>query len=308
MLIGVAYQMGLLPMSAQSIETAIQLNGTSVKMNLQAFRWGRLRIADPVRVQQLLDAGAPQRAELPDSIIKWVTECVPGLDVGSELHRLLVIRAAELIEFQNRDYARRYLAFVARTRERRPQDEALALAVARNLYKLMAYKDEYEVARLHLDTIAQAELNQAFSEKVQIAWNFHPTFLRSLGVRKKVQLGGWFRPFLYLLRGMKFIRGTPFDLLGYTQVRRIERALPGFYEAMLDAALARDESTTANLLTLAETPDMVRGYEHVKLGNVSKFMAEVMALQRKLGIQVQAPEILAAQQPAPLPNVQASAA
>lgn len=294
MLVGAAWQLGAIPISAASIEAAIRLNGVAIKRNLDAFNWGRLHVVDPARVLAAMKADeSPAATAVPESGARLVEKCIHDLRNEDELKRVLAIRAAELIEFQNESTARQYLQFIQQVRERRPQDLPLQLAVARNLCKLIAYKDEYEVARLHLLAEAEAALQSTFAQKVRVAWNFHPTFLRALGFRKKIQLGSWFRPVLVLLRAMKGIRGTSLDLLGYTRVRRIERALPGFYMAMLTAALSRgSEVKDADLLALAMGPDVIRGYEHVKLNNVTKFLSEIGVLQRKLGIDVEIPAVL----------------
>lgn len=295
LMVGLAYQLGVLPISAEAIEAAIRLNGTGVKMNLDAFHWGRLQVCDPDRVRMVVDsayAAAVPAAAAPAPA--WLPDALPGLAQDDELGALVSSRVRELTAFQNQEYARRYVGLVQKLRLSPGASPALVLAVARNLYKLMAYKDEYEVARLHLDAEAGAALQGAFGKDMKVAWNFHPTFLRSLGVRKKVRLGNWFRPVLQLLRSLKCVRGTPLDLLGRTEVRRIERALPAYYVAMLTAALARPDASVSDLQALAESPDAIRGYEGVKLRNVAGFVRQTDALKRSLGIDVATPEVLAA--------------
>ncbi|HSV80837.1 MAG TPA: indolepyruvate ferredoxin oxidoreductase family protein [Ramlibacter sp.] len=296
LMVGVAWQLGALPISAQAIEAAIRLNGTAVKMNLEAFRWGRLQAADPERVERLLaDAAAPAPAAVPARVAELLERAIPQLPRQGELRRVLAQRMTELVAYQDEAYALRYLQFVRSVIEARPDDGALALAVGRNLYKLMAYKDEYEVARLHLAAEAQAQLAGAFGQKVRTWWHFHPTFLRALGVKKKVRVGSWFRPALQLLRGLKGLRGTPLDLLGRTRVRRIERELPAFYMALVQQACTRPGAAPADLLALAELPDLVRGYEDVKLRNVARFLDEAQGLQQRLGLGIAPGPALATQ-------------
>jgi indolepyruvate ferredoxin oxidoreductase len=300
LLVGVAWQLGALPVSAAAIEAAIRLNGVAAEMNLAAFRWGRLYAADRASVEAVLrqqdDArkasaeGAVAAAPAPGPQAQAIVDAV-----GAEgaLRDALGVRVPELIAYQDAAYARRYADAVARVRRAGPGSDTLALAVARNLYKLMAYKDEYEVARLHLDAAAGRALAASFGPRARIAWHFQPTFLRGLGVQKKIRLGPWFRPVLQLLSSLKGLRGGPLDLLGRTRVRRIERALVPHYLALVDAACERlDDQTLPLALELAQAPDMVRGYEDVKLGNVRAYLARVAQLQQQLGLRVPLPEAL----------------
>ncbi|NML47254.1 indolepyruvate ferredoxin oxidoreductase family protein [Ramlibacter sp. G-1-2-2] len=289
LLVGVAWQLGALPIRAEAIEAAIRLNGVQRDMNLAAFRWGRLYVADQARVEAALredKVAAPVLTLAPEA-----QEIIDSVGASGALLEALRIRVPELIAYQDAAYARRYAEVIARVRQAGP--DALALAVARNLYKLMAIKDEYEVARLHLEPAAQQALQASFGPGARIAWHFHPTFLRSLGVKKKLKLGAWFRPALQVLRAMKAVRGTSLDFLGMTRVRRVERALVPHYLALVDALLPRlDAGTLPLALELAEAPDMVRGYEDVKLANVTAYLARMDHLQRQLGLRVPlAPEL-----------------
>jgi indolepyruvate ferredoxin oxidoreductase len=292
LMVGVAFQLGAIPIGAAAIEAAIRLNGTAVQSNLNAFRWGRLQVSDPEQVRLAL---ARRDAPAPRVLAPRVAEIVASTGAQGELARLLAIRVEELIAYQDEAYARRYADYVAKVRSRQGlPDDRLALAVARNLYKLMAYKDEYEVARLHLLAESEAAIARGFGDKVKVYWHFHPTFLRSLGVQHKVKLGRWFRPVLALLRSMKGVRGTALDLLGRTHVRRIERELPDHYRALVDAALSAKGDSYDLLVELAEAPDVVRGYEDVKVESLSaRYLPQVGALQKRLGIDVPAGPALA---------------
>ena len=273
-----------------AIEAAIRLNGTAVDMNLAAFKWGRLFIAEPARVTAAL--AVAQKLAVPDAPLSPQAESlITPLGATDELLRVLRLRVPELIAYQNLAYAGRYIDLVRKVAQaegsRAGGGDALTMAVAKNLYKLMAYKDEYEVARLHLSSAAQASISKTFGADAKIAWHFHPTFLRSLGVKKKIKVGAWFRPALQLLQSLKVLRGTSLDLLGHTRVRRIERELVTHYMATLDALCQRlDPASYPLAVELAQAPDLIRGYEHVKLGNVSKYLALVDGLQRRLGITV----------------------
>ena len=156
--------------------------------------------------------------------------------------------------------------------------------MARQLFKLMAYKDEYEVARLHLDAVERAKLGAEFGEDAKVYFKLHPPLLRALGLKRKLKLGRWFVPAFRLLYRMRRLRGTRLDPFGRAKVRRVERELIGEYEALVDEALAlldrRARTTTA--LELLELPDVIRGYEEIKLRNVVLFRKRADAILKRL--------------------------
>jgi indolepyruvate ferredoxin oxidoreductase len=211
LLTGYAWQAGLIPISRASIEQAIRWNGVAVEKNLQAFAWGRACFAGHV-------PGEPQKA--PES-----------MDY-----------AAALTAYQSEAYAREFEEFVAGV------PAGLRETVSLHLYRLMAYKDEYEVARL---------LTQPGYEGV--SYNLHPPFLRALGLKRKIRLGPWFRPALRMLASMKFLRGTPLDLFGYAAHRREERALIGWYKDLVRAAAGHPRAAE-----LVAIPASIRGYDEIK--------------------------------------------
>ena len=130
----------------------------------------------------------------------------------------------------------------------------------------MAYKDEYEVARLHLDAALEAELRARFGEPIRFFWHLHPPLLRALGLKKKLKLGAWFAPAFKALRGLRGLRGTPLDVFGYAEIRRVERALVGEYRGLIETALARlGPETHDRAVAIAELPDEIRGYEAIKM-------------------------------------------
>jgi indolepyruvate ferredoxin oxidoreductase len=158
-----------------------------------------------------------------------------------------------------------------------PESTALVEGVARGLHKLMAYKDEYEVARLHLEGLA------TLPRGAQIHFLLHPPLLRALGLRRKLRLGRWFVPAFRLLRRARVLRGTPLDPFGRTRVRRVERALPGEYLELVELALARLEPATLPLaLEVAALPELVRGYEQIKLAGVERFRTRGAELRERL--------------------------
>jgi indolepyruvate ferredoxin oxidoreductase len=182
----------------------------------------------------------------------------------------------ELIAYQDEAYARTYAAFVQKTLAAvlnlGTAVTPLSEAVARYLFKLMAYKDEYEVARLYLRPEFRQTLAEQFGADAQVTYQLHPPFLRSLGVRRKMGFGRWFDLGYKLLTSLKRLRGTPFDLFGYAHVRRVERTLIGEYRGMIERELADlSPDTLAHALEVAQLPDMIRGYEQIKLDNVTRF-------------------------------------
>jgi indolepyruvate ferredoxin oxidoreductase len=248
-LLGVAYQGGHIPLSETAIEEAIRLNGVSAEQNLAAFLWGRRYYHDARSVEEYLrplEQREPRLATLEQ-------------------------RARELREYQNADYASRYTEFVRRVAAQAPELEE---PVARYLYKLMAYKDEYEVARL-LTKPGFAELIQRTWEDVDsIAYNLHPPLLRALGWNRKIQFGQWFGAPLRLLARLKILRGTPFDIFGYAKIRRSERELIAWYRDLIEQCLRK--LTPGNLdaaLEMACLPDQIRGYEEIKRESIARVKA-----------------------------------
>ncbi len=282
--LGAAFQRGALPVASASIEAAIRLNGAAVEKNLAAFAWGRACVAAPDAVAALTPE--PARAAEPTAESRALVARA-GAPAGSELERLLALRVPELIAYQDVRLAARYVAFVgeALTAERRLGAGALAIteAVARMHFKLLAYKDEYEVARLLLDAAETARIRAEHGEDATVRFHLHPPLLRALGLERKLELGEWFVPAFRGLRRLKRLRGTPLDPFGRAEVRRVERALPGEYEAAVREALARLTPAVAPLVAeLAELPDVIRGYEQIKLRNVERWREQTGALQARI--------------------------
>ncbi|GAA1783519.1 indolepyruvate ferredoxin oxidoreductase family protein [Actinomadura chokoriensis] len=288
--VGAAYQSGLLPVSAKAIEEALALNGVQVAANVQAFRAGRRLVLEPgwaaepaatAAAPRPLDATAPAAMSLVDA---------SGAD--GELARVLRIRVPDLAAYQDLALARRYLDAVMRVaraeRAAGADGRRLAVAVARNLYKLMAYKDEYEVARLHLDPELARRVEEQFGPGSTVRYMLHPPLLRAMGLGKKVALGRTARPAFHALRAMRRLRGTPLDPFGATAQRRTERRLVTGYVAVLNELVAGlDAGLTTDRLDLAvriaELPDMIRGYEEVKTANVARYeegLGELLAAWR----------------------------
>lgn len=262
-LVGAAYQQGLLPLTSEAIEEALRLNGTAVERNLEAFAWGRKFVEDPRAVERCLpqaEKAVPERT----------------------LDELIAHREGELTAYQNAAYAAEYRRFVEQVRGAeqrvRPGSEKLTQAVAWNLHKLMAYKDEYEVARLLTDPSFQKRIDDTFEKPGKVVFHLHPPFLRSLGFNKKMAFGPWFRPFLSLLARGKFLRGTPFDPFGRLPARREERELIAWYRREVGALAERlDASTLALAVEIARAPEDIRGYEDVKRESAARVRQAVAA-------------------------------
>jgi indolepyruvate ferredoxin oxidoreductase len=284
-LVGAAYQAGCLPLSADALEQAIRLNGAAVEKNLAAFAWGRAVVAAPDAVRVVLEGEAPPA---PAPLSGEALALVDGSGAGAELRRLLEIRVVELMAYQGVSLARRYVEDVmevARVERERgaPGESAIAEAYARGLFKLMAYKDEYEVARLHLDAVEQARLRNEFGKGAKVYVMLHPPLLRALGMKRKLKLGPWFVPALRLLRASRRLRGTKLDPFGLPRVRRVERALPGEYRTLVARSLERLTPVThGTVAEIAELPDVVRGYEDIKLANVERFRELATELEQRL--------------------------
>jgi indolepyruvate ferredoxin oxidoreductase len=285
-MVGAAYQRGALPLSADAIEQAITLNGVAVAANLQAFRLGRQAVARPAAAAEVV-AGPTAAAATAAA----AGSAAAGAAAGSDLAGLLAVRIADLIGYQGEGYARQYEEFVRQVRvtetERLPGsgegESAITEAVARSLHKLMAYKDEYEVARLALDPAFDAQIAAEFGPGSRVSYRLHPPVLRALGRKHKITLGPWFRPAFQMLRAGRRLRGTPADVFGYTSIRRTERSLITEYRDSMTQALTRLDAENRDLVArIAALPDMIRGYEQVKLGNLERYRAELSALQAEL--------------------------
>ena len=280
--IGAAYQAGLLPMSADGIEGAIALNGVKVDENQAAFRAGRQAVADPTWLGSL-NLGRKVSVETQVALPPDARALVDSVGAEGELKRLLEIRVPELIAYQNEAYARSYVNDVKAIYDKEgsacPGKSDFSQAVARYLYKLMAYKDEYEVARLSLKPEQRQAMRDQFGANAKVRYHLHPPILKALGLQRKIAVGRWFELVYRGLRRMKGFRGTPFDVFGYDRVRRAERDLIAQYRRLVMAAAADlDAENYARAAQLAKLPDMIRGYDEVKLANVARFWQEVERL------------------------------
>ena len=273
-LVGYAYQLGAIPLSAAAIERAIELNGEAVGMNKAAFHWGRRAAVDRAQV---------------DALVKPATAATSDARHLSESFDETVARRVKfLTAYQNAAYAARYRAAVDRVKAAEaagaPGKCGLADAVARYLFKLMAYKDEYEVARLYSDGAFVQQIAGTF-EGNNLRFEFHlaPPLLarrdRTTGLPRKMSFGPWLLPAFRLLAKLKFLRGTPFDPFGRTLERRTERKLIEDYESMLDQVLAALTPDNHHLAVgLAAIPEKIRGFGYVKERHLLAAKADEAAL------------------------------
>ncbi|WP_278313445.1 indolepyruvate ferredoxin oxidoreductase family protein [Lolliginicoccus levis] len=281
-LVGAALQTGVLPVSESAIEQAIMLNGVAVDRNVQALRRGRQAVADPEALSRLMQ---PERVEHQISGRARELGALIGLPSPSDA---IDLRIDELIAYQDDKYARRFVGLLAEVRRAEARVDAgstaLTEAVGRGLHKLMAYKDEYEVARLALDPHVRADIEAEFGEGATVVNQLHPPMLRALGMHRKIGVGGWFSPAFRGLATMKRVRGTRLDPFGQTEVRRTERALIDEYiDAIREVLVVLDGGNLASAVAIAELPDMVRGYEDIKMRTVVAYRAELARLLRELG-------------------------
>ena len=276
-MVGVAYQAGALPISAAAFETAIKQAGVGVDMSLLAFKWGRMAVVDIDYVHAEIHKYEAKAPKLPE-LTAEARQIVDSVGATGEVKRLLEIRVTDLIGYQDAAYARRYAAKVKSVMEAEkrvtPESSALTEAAARYFYKLMAYKDEYEVARLHSDPAFLAELDAQFPNGYTIEYNLAPPMLSKrdpeTGELIKQKYGPWILKAFRHLAKLKRLRGGKWDIFGKTEERHMERQAIEDYDRLLTdlcAKLTRDNLAIA--VKLASMPDDVRGYGHVKERHVA---------------------------------------
>ncbi|KAF1050115.1 indolepyruvate ferredoxin oxidoreductase family protein [Xylophilus sp.] len=270
MMLGYAWQKGWVPLTRDALLRAIELNGVAVEANKTAFAWGR---------HAAHDLAAVERTARPAQVVQ--------LRPRETLERMVARRADFLAAYQNAAYADTYRAFVERVRaaEAPLGRHALAEAVARNLFKLMAYKDEYEVARLQADPAFRARIAAQFEGDYTVAYHLAPPLLAKRNARGELQkrrFGAWMGTAFTVLAKLRGLRGTPFDPFGYTEERRTERALVGEYRAAIEEllpSLAADNHALA--VEIASLPDQIKGYGHVKARNLAAARTRWAALKQR---------------------------
>jgi len=277
LMLGYAWQKGLVPVSLAALLRAVELNNVAVPMNRLALLLGRLAAADMTALEGLAGGGKVVQFAAPATLEELVAQRMP-----------------RLAQYQNDAYAQRYLAAVRRVEEREravdgPASKTpLTKAVARALFKLMAYKDEYEVARLHADPAFRAKLDNQFGGDYRLEFHLAPPLLarRKPGsdVPAKMRVGPWILSAFRLLAPLKVLRGTMLDPFGWTAERRHERAQRDVYFALLDELCASlTPENKATWLKLAQLPERIRGFGHVKAHNVMLAAQEEQRLRGQLG-------------------------
>ena len=260
MMIGFAAQSGLLPISVQAIERAIKINGVAIDANLLAFNWGRRFAAFPQEIANVL-AGVKEDNPEPDN-----------------LETIISKRAEYLIQYQNEKLAARYRDLVTKVEQsesRLGKKRDLTHVVARNLFKLLSYKDEYEVGRLYTNGDFEKRIANQFDGDFKI--NFHlapPIFGGKIlpnGRHKKRQYGPWAFGLFKIFARMKGLRGTAFDIFGYSAEHKLERRMILDYENLIDDILATMHSGNyTQAVELANYPNSIRGFGPVKLAAANK--------------------------------------
>ena len=262
-MLGFAWQKGRIPVSRAAIERAIEINGVAVTANLSAFDWGRRTAADRDAVERQASSGVevapPRERETLESVMER--------------------REAFLAEYQDAAYAGRYRAFVERVqaaeRSRAKGMRGLAQAVARGYFKLLAYKDEYEVARLHAAPEFRRRLEAVFEGDYRLEFHLAPPLLArrdpATGEPRKARYGPWMMRVFGVLARFKGLRGTVLDPFGYTRERRRERGLIERYEQVVSSLIdGLDHANHAIAIEIASLPDRIRGFGHVKARSIEE--------------------------------------
>ena len=283
-LLGVAVQKGVIPVSPECVEDAINLNGVATQQNICAFQWGRIWMYDPAHVEDYVKSvsnndSVAEFVKLPESLATQIE----SFDLSAATQELLNFLCRDLIGFQNRSCAENFLGIVRKTMDasrslaHKESVEELVQIVARGSHKLIAYKDEYEVARLFMDLETKSEMLQIDGSTGKAKWHLHPPFLRAMGMRNKLQIPyAVAYPLMAILANGKVLRGTPFDLFGYAKVRKIEREVRDLYLSSLVDALEHLQEENYSLISdLAALAMDVRGFEEIKLRTVEKFKGDL---------------------------------
>jgi indolepyruvate ferredoxin oxidoreductase len=280
--LGTAYQRGWLPLSADAIEAAIRANGVAVDDNVTAFRLGR-RLATSAETETSARAGAFHHEPSPRAVDS-AARIIGKAAVSAFVRR----RAADLVDYQGVRLARRYVDLVTATAAAEQgvdkSSTQLTDAVAAAYFKLLAYKDEYEVARLHLLPEFRLAVDRALPEGSDLRYLLHPPVLRAMGMRRKLALPARVaEPTFRALRAMRRVRGTPLDVFGRTEMRRLERRLADDYDRDIRRLVAGlSGSDLAAAAAYAALPLEIRGYETVKLANIERYERERAALREGL--------------------------
>lgn len=285
-LLGAAFQSGGLPLSAEALEQAMARQGPAAAANLAAFTWGRWAVHDPAAVAERLRGGADDGRRRPfdptPRAVGRAGRLLSARSVPEALAGLLERRTAQVVDYQGERRAVRYLDLVEAVarRDTAGQGWALTRGVAEAWFRLLTYKDEYEVARLHLAADHGAMARElGIDGPYRVTYHLHPPALRRLGLRRKLPMGRPYRAAFHVLAGMRRVRGTPFDPFGWDRDRRMERQLIEEYRGLVEVAVlgaeARDYETCVRL---ARSPEVIKGYAAVKEASVDRWRRQVREL------------------------------
>jgi len=275
-MIGVAYQLGLLPLRKEAISRAIELNGVQVRFNITAFELGRLWAYNKQDIDNIMKSRR---------IVSYDSPKIPVT-----IDEVIDDRYRRLVNYQNKTYADRYHSVISKIlaidRKIKGKEHKLTLAAAKTLYRLMAYKDEYEVARLHLDSNFNKTMLNDFEGNIKIRYNLAPPLFarrdKQTGHLIKNSYGSWVVLLFKLLAPLKLLRGSIFDLFGYTAERKMERALIVEYEKILaDVADTLKSENYELACALVNAPSEIKGYGHVKEQSIAKVKVELERLTRQ---------------------------
>ena len=297
-MLGYAWQKGWVPVGLDALMRAVELNGAAVAMNKTAFAWGRLAAYAPARVAAAARAGASTASSAGASVHSLPLD---DLRLSRDPGELISRRIEQLTAWQNAAYAGRYRDLVERVhgaeKQRTPGRTELTEAVARYAYKLMAYKDEYEVARLYSNGEFRRRIEQTFEGKFKLRLHLAPPLLARKdenGHLVKKEYGAWMLRAFGLLARLKGLRGTVFDVFGYSAERRMERALIAEYTAMVEELIAGlDAGNHALAVELAQIPEHIRGFGHVKEAHLARARARWDELLARWRAPAQAPRVAA---------------
>ncbi len=271
-MLGAAVQLGLIPVSPNAFEQAIELNGVAIEHNLAAFSWGRAWATDPEPIEAMAAtaSGVLLVDPLPDTLIRRLDR----FDIEPGVRDLTESLASDLVAYQDAAYSGRFIDQIGRLAEATAgleQAPDLIETAARSLHKLMAYKDEYEVARLMTMPDARAAAEAVGGRGANVRFMLHPPILEALGLEHKLAISDSMLPVFEALKRGKRLRGTRLDPFGATEMRRLERELIGEFEDVLTVLAGTTDETVDAAMTIAALPDMIRGYEDLKLRRITAY-------------------------------------
>jgi indolepyruvate ferredoxin oxidoreductase len=297
-LIGAALQLGGLPVSLENVERALQHElGPAAAATREAILWGRWTVHDPEAVERCLDQAEQGGAhgvnvfDPSERALRRAGRAVADRNLPADLSGLITRRAAQVVDYQDSALANRFLDLVeeAARADSATEGWAVTLAVAESWFKLLTYKDEYEVARLHLALDhRRIAADLGIEGDYEVRYHLHPPVLRRIGLKQKLPMGKTYEMAFRVLRPMKRLRGTPFDIFGWDRDRRMERSLVQEYAALVDDLVVGSPGLAYETkLAAAGSAMSIKGFGPVKEAAVDRWRSEVAELRRASGEAVQ---------------------